>query len=343
MDHPLPLLSTADRQAARTLIERCGLRFETDFDDLLGLFADGQLAGCGARRGRVLKMLVVAPEQRGSGLIGIIVSELMRRGREAGCQGFFIFTQRCTAASFASLGFETLVGHEQAVLLEHGQGLRDYLRRQVRLTRSGHNGAVVISADPVTLGHQFLIEQAASQVDHLYVMVPSEGRFALPLTDRLTLTRQATAHLDNTLVLETGPYLLGTAAFPAYFLKPDATPERIRLEIDADLFGQHLAPFFDIRYRLVGSEPVDPLARFYNRILRQRLARWDIRLIEFERRQQDRRWITTAQARAALARQDWTQLTDYLPPVTVATLRDLPIGTVDWTLTDSTTSGSELL
>ena len=44
---------------ARRLIESHGLRFEPEFDDLVGLFDDGQLVACGARAGYVLKMLAI--------------------------------------------------------------------------------------------------------------------------------------------------------------------------------------------------------------------------------------------------------------------------------------------
>jgi len=205
MNYPLLLTSLADRHAARSLVERCDLRFEDDFEDLVGIFDAGRLAACGARAGRILKMLVVAPEFRGTGLIGDIVTELMRWGCEAGCAGFFIFTRPCTATAFASLGFKPVVAHEKAVLLEHGNGLVNYLRARASLVRSGGNGAVVINADPFSLGHQYLTERASTLVTTVYVLVPSEGRFVLPLQARLELARRGTAHLPNVVVTDTAP------------------------------------------------------------------------------------------------------------------------------------------
>ncbi len=57
LDRPAPA-------AARGLIEGQGLRFETDFDELVGLFDQGRLVACGARAGYVLKMLVIRPDTR---------------------------------------------------------------------------------------------------------------------------------------------------------------------------------------------------------------------------------------------------------------------------------------
>lgn len=330
MNHPLPLIGTADRRAARDLVEGCDLRFEDDVDDLIGVFAGGRLAACGARAGRILKMLVVAPEHRGTGLVADIVAELMRRGREAGCDGFFIVTRPSTAAAFERLGFKPLVTHEKAVLLEHGNGLLAYLRARVSLVRGGNNGAVVVNADPFSLGHQYLVERAAELADTVYVMVPSEGRFTLPPAARLDLARRGTAHIPNAIVTDTGPYLLSSATFPAYFLKPGDQPDQIRLDIDVDLFGRHIAPVFQIRTRIVGTEPLDPVLRAYNQTLRRRLGQWDIRLVEIERRKQGDQWINTGQVHHALARGDWRQVEASVPPTTLAYLRSIEPERFDW-------------
>nr|MDQ2694490.1 citrate lyase ligase [Pseudomonadota bacterium] len=170
MGHPLPLISRRDRHSARALVEGCGLRFEEELDDLVGVFAGGRLAGCGARRGRVLKMLVVAAEHRGAGLLGDIVTELMRRGREAGCDGFFIFTRPATAAAFQALGFKPLAEHEQAVLLEQGNGVQGWRRRQAALARGGDNAALIAAA-PFSPQQQRLVVAAAALADTLYVLV----------------------------------------------------------------------------------------------------------------------------------------------------------------------------
>jgi [citrate (pro-3S)-lyase] ligase len=327
---PLPLISRADRDAARRLVESCDLRFLENFDDLMGIFEDGRLVGCGARAGRVLEMLVVAPEHRGGGLVGEIVGELMRRGCEAGCTGFFIFTRPCTAPTFARLGFKPLVEHEKAVLLEHGNGLLGYLRGRAALARSGSNGAVVINADPFSLGHQYLVECAAARTDTVYVLVPNEGRFVLPLVDRLELARRGTAHIPNAVVTDAGPYVLGPATVPAYFLKPGDQPDQVALEIDADLFGRHIAPFLNITTRIVGTEPLDPATRSYNQALFRRLSKWGLRLVEIERKKIGDRWINTAHVHNALARSDWREVEAFVPLSTLAFLNTLKPGSAQW-------------
>ncbi len=41
-------------------------------------------------------------------------------------------------------------------------------------------------------------------------------------------------------------------------------PDPIRIELELDLFGQHIAPAFDIRTRVSGTEPLDPISANQN-------------------------------------------------------------------------------
>lgn len=321
MDYPLPLLSDRDRRSAEILIEEAGLRFERDFDDLVGVFSEGRLIGCGARAGRVLKMLVVNPEFRGEGLLGDIVTELMRRGREAGYDGFFIYTRPATAPAFERLNFKPLVAHEKVVLLEHGNGLYHYLRERAPLMHSGENAAVVINADPFTRGHEYLIEKAAQHGDTVYVLVSSEGRFVFPIEVRLELARRGVAHIPNAVVTDTGPYVVSSATFPVYFLNPTDQPDQIRIEIDVDLFGRHIAPVFAIRTRAVGTEPLDPASRTYSQLMKRRLERWSVRLLEIERKKAGDLWINTKRVRKALAEGDMHSVEMFVPETTLAYLQ----------------------
>jgi [citrate (pro-3S)-lyase] ligase len=160
--------------------------------------------------------------------------------------------------------------------------------------------------------------------------VPNEGRFVLPLADRLELARRGTAHIPNAVVTDAGPYVLGPATFPAYFLKPGDQPDQVALEIDADLFGRHIAPFLNITTRIVGTEPLDPATRSYNQALFRRLSKWGLRLVEIERKKIGDRWINTAHVHNALARSDWREVEAFVPPSTLAFLNTLKPGSAQW-------------
>jgi len=274
------LIASADVAAARQLIEDNGLTFQADFDDLVGIHDQGLLVAVGARAGRVLKMLAIAPAHRGGSLLGEIVSALVSRGIEAGFNSLFVFTKPGYASSFEALNFTLLAEQEQAVLLEFGNGLKRWLAGNGAWRREGFNGAVVVNGNPSSRGHRALIEAAARQVDHLYVFVTAEDRSAVPFTVRWRLVTDGVRDIANVVVLDTARYQISAATFPTYFLKPDDPVEVIRMELDLTLFASRIAPYFGIGRCFVGSEPGDTAARSYKEAMQGLLPRHGIAVTE---------------------------------------------------------------
>ena len=281
------LIAAADVAAARTLIEGNGLTFEPAFDDLVGVHEQGSLIAVGARAGRVLKMLAIAPAYRGGSLLGEIVSTLVSRGLEAGFDALFVFTKPGYASSFEALNFTLLAEQEQAVLLEFGNGLKRWLAGNSAWCREGFNGAVVVNGHPFSRGHRALIETAARQVAHLYVFVAAEDRSAVPFAVRWRLVTDGVRDIANVVVLDTARYQISAATFPTYFLKPDDPVEMIRTELDLALFASRIAPYFGIGRCFVGSEPDDATARSYQEAMQGLLPRHGIAVTEIP-------WLETA-------------------------------------------------
>lgn len=249
------LIAPADVAAARHLIEGCDLTFQPGFDDLVGVHEQGSLVAVGARAGRVLKMLAIAPAQRGGPLLGEIVSALVARGIETGLDSLFVFTKPAYASSFAALNFTLLAEQQQAVLLEFGNGFKRWLAANSDWRRAGRNGALMLDGAPFSHGQRSQIETAARQVDHLYVLVSAEDRSVLPFPVRWRLVVDGVRDIANVVVLDLAHYRIGAATFPTYFLKPDDPVATIRAELDATLFATRIAPFFGIARYFTGAEP----------------------------------------------------------------------------------------
>jgi [citrate (pro-3S)-lyase] ligase len=306
---------------ARQLIESQGLRFEPEFDDLVGLFENGQLVACGARAGYVLKMLAIAPSHQGTDAMGELVTQLILSAMSAGHDTVFVFTRPQNTFSFEALNFRLLVTHDQAALLEHGPGLPEYLASHASQITEGHNGAVVINGNPFTKGHLYLVEYAAQRVDRLYLFVVHEDRSVFPFAVRLRLAQEATAHLRNVTVLDTSRYAVSAGTFPAYFLKRLDERAATQMQIDVHLFAERIAPPFHVRCRFVGQEPLCPLTAAYNRIMAEVLKAHAIEWMEVPRLQTAGSPISATQVRKALAANDTETLKDLVPPATLEFLQ----------------------
>jgi [citrate (pro-3S)-lyase] ligase len=306
---------------ARAFIGSLGLRFEPGYDELVGLYENGQLIACGARAGYVLKMLAIAPSHQGSDTLGALVTSLRLSGLAAGHETLFVFTLPQNVASFEALNFRLLATHGTAALLEHGPGLEAYLAAHTGQITPGRNGAIVLNGNPFTLGHLHLVELAAAQVDHLFVFVVSEDCSIFPSAVRFRLAVEGTAHLPNVTVLETSRYSVSAGTFPSYFLKRLDEASAAQMNVDLQLFAQRIAPAFHIACRFVGQEPLCPTTAAYNRAMVEVLGGSAIQTMEVPRLEAGGTPVSASRVRAALQAGELDTLEMLVAPATLAFLR----------------------
>ena len=213
--------------------------------------------------------------------------------------------------------------------MENGRGgLSEYRKYLESLARPERNGAIVMNANPFTKGHRYLIEQAASQVDNLYVIVVKEDRSRFPYAERKSMIEAGCAGLSNVTICEGSDYAISAATFPTYFLKQpdDATPTQIAL--DLDLFVKHIARPLGVTVRFAGSEPEDRLTRCYNEMMSEILpaggygskenpSGQPISFVEIPRLEQNGRPVSATALRSALDRGDLKAAMEFVPVSTV--------------------------
>lgn len=304
---------------------------------------DEILAG-GGLDGNVIKCVAVSESARSEGLMNILVSRLIVIAREEGRESVKAFTKPENEGIFKSLGFGLIASSPNAILMENGRGgLPEYRKYLESLARPGRNGAIVMNANPFTKGHRYLVEQAASQVDNLYVIVVKEDRSRFPYVERKAMIEAGCAGLDNVVVCEGSDYAISAATFPTYFLKKldDATDTQIAL--DLDLFVNHIAKPLGVTVRFAGSEPEDALTRRYNELMAEilpgtsvavvrqdhqpdselvegsavRQARRPIDFVEIPRLEQNGNPISATSLRRALDKGNLKEAMEYIPKSTV--------------------------
>uniref|UniRef100_UPI004029C6C3 [citrate (pro-3S)-lyase] ligase n=1 Tax=Candidatus Cryptobacteroides bacterium TaxID=3085639 RepID=UPI004029C6C3 len=304
---------------------------------------DEILAG-GGLDGNVIKCVAVSESARSEGLMNILVSRLIAIAREEGRESVKAFTKPENEGIFKSLGFALIASSPNAILMENGRGgLPEYRKYLESLARPGRNGAIVMNANPFTKGHRYLVEQAASQVDNLYVIVVKEDRSRFPYVERKAMIEAGCAGLDNVVVCEGSDYAISAATFPTYFLKKldDATDTQIAL--DLDLFMNHIAKPLGVTVRFAGSEPEDALTRRYNELMAEilpgtsvavvrqdhqpdselvegsavRQARRPIDFVEIPRLEQKGKPLSATSLRRALDKGGFKEAMEYIPKSTI--------------------------
>lgn len=180
-------------------------------------------------------------------------------------------------------------------------------------TTPPRRGVVVMNCNPFTLGHRYLIEQAAKQVERLFVMVVREDCSLFAYAERKAMVEQGVAHLKNVTVIDGSEYAISQATFPTYFLKRLDDAADTQMLLDLDLFRRHIAPALGATVRFVGTEPTDQLTRRYNELMHEVLT--DVR--EISRLEKEGNAVSASRVRKAMEQGDMSTIRQLVPPTTL--------------------------
>lgn len=199
---------------------------------------------------------------------------------------------------------------------------REYCEKYQLINNGGAKcGAIVMNCNPFTKGHRYLIEQAAAQVDLLYVFVVEEDKSIFKFADRIEMVRRGTADLENVKVLPSGRYIISKETFSQYFEKDNV--ELIEdMDYDVRIFGEVVAKEIGITVRFVGEEPFDKVTKQYNETMKRILPEYDIKVVEISRTTtEDGIIISASTVRKAMEEKDDKLLYKMLPETTLEYLR----------------------
>lgn len=319
----LPKLNGHKRAIWEQLLRKTNLEPDTQADSILLIWDNGELIATGSRFGNILKCIAVDPARQGEDLTATIVTHLRRDALQAGHRHLFLYTKPQNKFLFSSLFFYPIVATDSVLLMENQQnGINAFLDTLPVTPTQGVIGAAVMNCNPFTLGHRYLVEQAAKECDRLYVFVLSEDRSYFKTADRMAMVKAGTADLPNVTVLPTGPYLISSATFPTYFLKDRTAAPDAQCELDVAIFGKHYAPHFGITRRYVGSEPFCPVTGAYNRALHKLLPEYGISLSEIPRMETESTPVSATNVRKLIEEKNTEGVRGLVPETTFQYLKN---------------------
>lgn len=189
--------------------------------------------------------------------------------------------------------------------------------------RGGRTGCIVMNCNPFTLGHRYLIEIAAKQVDTLLIFVVKEDKSAFKFQDRFNMVCEGTKDISNVHVLPSGDFMISMKTFPGYFSKAklqDQNDQTIDSTQDVLLFARMIAPALNISIRFAGEEPFDKVTALYNKNMKRILPRYGIQFVEIPRKRTadaSGQIISASSVRTLLENKDYQALQNYVPDSTL--------------------------
>ena len=325
-DYTITYVSSQDKRLLAeidALLSVEGLTRDKNLDYICAALDEADhVVATGSCFGQTLRCFAVEQTHQGEGLLNTIVSHLIELQINRGNSHLFVYTKVSTAKFFQSLGFYEIVRVDGVVsfLENRRSGFSDYLNGLRVTARSGLSGAVVMNANPFTLGHRYLVETAAAVCDTLHLFVLSEDASLVPFSVRMELVRRGTADLPNVVIHGSGPYLISAATFPSYFLKDSETVIEAHARLDAAIFAK-IAGTLGISKRFVGEELSSTVTARYNAVMEEELPKSGIALQVIPRKSVGSQVISASTVRAALQTGAWDVLKAMLPETTLAYFR----------------------
>lgn len=279
---------------------------------------ENRVIATGSCFGATLRCFAVSQQHQGEELLNEVVSHLMEYQMARGYTHLFLYTKIESAKFFQSLGFYEIARVDGTLVFMENRrnGFPSYLSRLEKTARPGVSGAIVMNANPFTLGHQYLVETAAGRCDTLHLFLLSEDASLVPFEVRKQLVQAGTAHLKNVVLHDSGPYIISNATFPSYFLKDDAAVIQGHAKLDLAIFVR-IARALGVTVRFVGEEPTSQVTGLYNEIMAAQLPENGIDCVILPRKQALGKAISASTVRAALQAGDWQTLSQLVPQTTL--------------------------
>ena len=308
----------------RALLERVDITLDEHLDYSCAIFdEEGEPIATGSAFGSTLRCFAVHPAHQGEGLLNEVITHLMEDRMARGFFHLFVYTKPGSARFFKDLGFSEIAEVPGFLVFLENQrdGFSGYLKKLESKKRPGQAAAIVMNANPFTLGHRYLVETAAKENDAVHLFLLSEDAGPIPARVRHRLVREGVADLPNVVCHETGEYLISSATFPGYFLKSEEKILRTQARLDTALFVR-IAQALDVTVRYVGSEPQSVVTGIYNEVLLESLPAHGIQCRILPRKElPDGRIISASSVRQAIHDDDLDSVADMLPETTLAFFR----------------------
>lgn len=326
------------RRQIETFLQANGLRYD-DVDYYAALVdesSDEMIAG-GGLKGCVIKCVAVADGHKGEAVANVIVSHLLAKANKDGYQCVKLYTKPHNRQLFESLSFRLIAEAPNAILMETGVGGIERWSYELRVKNEELGvrndelgvrneelriksvrkpiGAIVMNANPFTLGHRFLVEQSSELVERLYVVVVREDCSMFSYSERKAMVIQGVRDIGNVVVVDGSDYAVSAATFPTYFLKQISDATDTQITLDLDIYRRRIAPALGATVRFFGSEPTDPLTRRYNELMHQQLGEDHVH--EVQRKQQDGSPISASRVRKAMLEGRLWDAIQMVPPTTI--------------------------
>ncbi len=294
------------------------LALDSDVDTTFYIEENAEIIGTISKSGHIIKDVAVADSFQDENLTGMLVSKMLEKMSSEQIYDYQVFTKPANEQFFTSLGFHKLIRTDRVIMLEGGapsiSATLERLKKIIEISFSSIDatsdiGCVVINGNPLTIGHQYLIEQVSLRHKIALVFVVEEDRSEFSFLERLSMAYLSSKSMNNVLVLPSTKYVVSQLTFPAYFLRDSGEVNEETAKVDALVFQEYFMKYLFIKKRYVGTES-SLMMQHYNDLLKQIL---DDKLEIIPRLDFDGETVSASKVRQLLKEKKLDEALKYVP------------------------------
>ncbi|WP_294985329.1 [citrate (pro-3S)-lyase] ligase [uncultured Fenollaria sp.] len=258
----------------------------------------GEIIATVSVKKNLIKFFYIDDKYQGEGLAIELINSALEDIIAKGYRSYFVFTKAKNENIFTSLSMDTIEKTEDVVLLEGGFfKYNDWIETIKKDLDKDEYNAIVMNANPLTLGHEYLVDKALEDHRDLIIFVLEEEASYFSTKDRYEIVKKHYQDNDRVHVYKSGPYIISRATFPTYFLKKDTDKIKVYTELDAKIFARRIAKDLNIKKRYFGTEPIDKVTQKYNEMMKKILYEYGIATEFIERKTIDGEVISASKVR----------------------------------------------
>lgn len=325
----LPARQPLERGEIGRFLAQSDLDYEPGVEVFVVFRREGTLVACAGLEKNIVKCVAISEELRGESIGLKLLTEIVGLAQDRGYSHLFLYTKPDNVPFFRGCGFYPLVEVPGRVAFMENTpvGLPGYCARLRGAAKAGGKiGAIVMNANPFTLGHLYLIERAAAECDWLHVFVVAEEASLFSYRDRFAMVSEGTARVARMTLHHGSSYMVSRATFSSYFFKEKGIVGDCCTAVDLLVFRNWIAPALGVTHRFVGTEPFCPTTRKYNADMHHWLAEADssaapVETVEIPRLTYGETPISASEVRRLLTEKDFAAIAHLVPPTTLDFLR----------------------
>ena len=317
-------------EAVKALLAKEHLTLDKNLDYIATIYDQNNIVATGSLFKNSLRCFAINSDYQGQSLLNTLLSHLVEVQYNRGNTHLFIYTKPKSAKYFKDLGFYEIYQDSNLVSFLENQpfGFKEYLEtlRRESIEQIGVNienkkqAAIVLNANPFTLGHLHLIKTACELNDYVHLFIVRDDSSLFPYTVRTKLIIDGTKDLKNVIYHDCDSYMISSATFPAYFQKDNEMVIRSQAALDVAIFTK-IAKHLKISTRYVGEEPLSKVTKIYNEVMHQSLFDAHIEQKIIPRLQSDTVTVSASLVRESLKNDNWNLIKKLVPLSTYSFLR----------------------